>query len=250
VINKVVGSAAEALHDVRDGAVVAVGGFAGPGGIPSALIKALADLGVKDLTVISNDCGRGKPFFDRLREEYDAHDEVDGRLPVPDEFYPVGYLIDRGQVRKAITSFASQMRASAEGPLETRARAGTVEIELVGQGTLAERLRAARAGIAGFYTPVGAGTFTSVGKDVRYFDGVPHVLERALRPDLAIIAAHRADRFGNLVYRGTARTINPVMAGSAVLTVAQVDEIVPLGDLDPERIVTPGAYVDRVVRAS
>lgn len=249
MINKVVATATEALSDVRDGAVVAVGGFAGPGGIPTTLIKALADRNLRDLTVISNDCGRGKEFFDRLRGDYDAHDDVDGRLPVPPDFYPVGYLIDLGQVRKAITSFASQMRTSARGPLETLAEQGSVEIELVGQGTLAERLRAGRAGIAAFYTPVGAGTLTSVGKEVRDFDGVPHVLEHALRPDLAIIAAYQADRFGNLVYRGTARTINPVMAGSARVTVAEVEEIVPLGALDPERIVTPGPYVDRVVCA-
>jgi 3-oxoacid CoA-transferase A subunit len=246
VIDKVLASARQAVDDIPDGAVLAVGGFAGPGGIPSELIEGLAQKQVGHLTVISNDAARGTAFFSELRKAAEDHTGLPS-IPIPESFMPVGRLVELGLVTKAITSFASEMRSATDGPLEAAVGAKQVEVVMVGQGTLAERLRAARAGIPAFFTPVGVGTFTSYGKEVRVFNGQTCVLEEALRADYSLIAAHKADRYGNLVYRGTSRTINPVMAGAAGVTIAEVDEIVPVGALDPEAVVTPGVYVDRVV---
>ncbi len=249
MIDKICTTADQAVADINSGFVVGIGGFVELVGIPSVLIKALGDRGLSDLTLIANDVGRGKDYFDQLRIEYDDRpdDDVDGSVPVPPGFYPPSYLVDLGQVSRVITSFASQMHLSSQGPLELAVKRGDVELELLGQGTLAERLRASRAGIPAFYTPVGVGTLTAVGKEVRDFDGVPHVLETALKPDVALIAATKADRFGNLSYRGTSRALNPVMAGSARLTIAEVDEVVEVGELTADEIITPGVYVDRVV---
>lgn len=239
-INKVVPTFDEAVADVPDGAMIHVGGFAGPGECPSYLIAALARKGVRDLTITGNLGGWGVEMIGTLRER------MARLIPFPDDFYDVGLLVERGLVRRGILAFPAAP-GTAEFPFERALREGLVELELLGQGSLAERIRAARAGIAAFYTPVGVGTVAAAGKEVREFDGVPHVLERALRADFAIIRAYRADRRGNLIYRGTGRTFNATMAGAARVTIAEVDEVVELGDLDPEAIVTPGIYVQRVV---
>ncbi len=165
----------------------------------------------------------------------------------PTDFWDVGLLAELGRIRKGITSFSVGARHHLVYPFERRLAAGEVELELTGQGSLAERIRASRAGIAAFYTPVGPGTTVAEGKKVRDFDGVPHVLETALRADFALIRAHQADRYGNLTFRG-AHTLNATMAGAASVTIAEVDEIVALGDLTPDRIHTPGVYVQRLVR--
>ncbi|WP_028927929.1 CoA transferase subunit A [Pseudonocardia acaciae] len=241
MINKVVESAAKAVADIESGAMIAFGGFVGVPGVPSTLIKAISERNLRDLTIIACESGRGRAGS----QNYGTRNRRAGQVTIPepeDGVYPVGYLAELGQVRKAISTF------SAGGPLEDGVRRGDVEIELIGQGSLMERLRCGRAGIAAFYTPVGAGTKIGIGKDVRHFDGVPHILETALHPDFAIVAAHQADRFGNLVYRHGARTTNPVVAGSAKVTIAEVEEIVDY--LDPNHIVTPGPYVDRIVRSS
>ncbi|WP_166353282.1 CoA transferase subunit A [Phytoactinopolyspora limicola] len=245
MINKVVASTAEAVADIESGAMIAIGGFNGVPGIPSSLIKAVADRSLSDLTIISCEAGRGKAAFQPYRRNAQGQKVVG--VPELEELYPAAYLVECDQVKKAITTFSALNHPDYEGPLEARARKGEVEIELIGQGSLCERLRAGRVGLGGVYTPVGAGTLIGKGKDVRYFDGVPHILETALKPDYAIIAAYQADRFGNLTYRNGARTLNPVMAGSARVTIVEVEEIVPLGHLDPNHIVTPGPYVDRVV---
>jgi 3-oxoadipate CoA-transferase, alpha subunit len=250
VIDKVVPDVDDAVSDLVDGVSIAIAGFCGPGDTPSYLIRAVAKLGLKDLTLIATDLGTSKSQFDRLRSEYEASPvDPDGRarVPIPGDFLPVAYLIDEGQVKKVITSMASQMSPHFEGSLELAVRRGEIDVEITGQGTLSERLRAGRAGIAAFYSPIGSGTFTADGKEVRVFDGAEHVLEYAIRPDFALITADRADRFGNLTYRGTGRAINPVIAGCARITIAEVEEVVDLGTLHPDEILTPGIYVDRVV---
>lgn len=239
-INRVVATFDEAVADVPDGAVVHVGGFGGPGECPSYLIAALARKRVKDLTVVTNLAGWGSEMIAALRRR------MAPLLDFPDDFYDVGLLVEQGCLRKGIVSFPAAP-GYAELPFERALREGRVELELLGQGSLAERIRAARAGIAAFYTPVGVGTVAAEGKEIREFGGVPHVLETALRADFAIIRAYKADRWGNLIYRGTGRTFNATMAGAATVTIAEVDEVVALGELDPERIDTPGLYVQRVV---
>jgi 3-oxoadipate CoA-transferase alpha subunit len=239
-INKLVPSFDEAVSDVNDGAFIHVGGFAGPGECPSYLIAALVRKDVRGLTVTSNLGGMGREILGEMRERMRA------LVAFPEDFYDVGLLCERGQISKGILAFPAAP-GTIEWPFERQLRAGNVEVELIGQGSLAERIRCARAGIAGFYTPVGVGTVVAESKEVRDFEGVPHLLETALRGDFSIIRAHKADRFGNLVYQGTGRTFNPTMAGAASVTIAEVDEVVELGALDPESIVTPGVYVDRVV---
>jgi 3-oxoacid CoA-transferase A subunit len=166
---------------------------------------------------------------------------------VPTDFWDIGLLAELGRINKGITSFAVGARHNLVYPFEERLGAGEVELELQSQGSLAERIRAARAGIAAFYTPVGPGTAVADGKEQRDFDGVPHVLETALHADFALIRAYQADRYGNLIFRG-ARTFNETMAGAATVTIAEVDEIFPLGDLAPDHIHVPGVYVQRIVR--
>lgn len=217
MIDKTVSDVAAAVSGVRDGATVMIGGF-GRAGQPVELIDALIAHGASGLTVVNNNAGNGDTGL--------------------------AALLAAGQVRKMICSFPRQ---SDSWVFDRLYRAGEVELELVPQGNLAERIRAAGAGIGGFFTPTGFGTQLAEGKETRRIDGRDYVLEYPIRADVALISARRADRWGNLVYRETARNFGPIMAAAATTTVVQVDEIVPLGSLDPESVVTPGLYVDRVV---
>ncbi|MDR7172352.1 3-oxoadipate CoA-transferase alpha subunit [Nocardia kruczakiae] len=207
----------DAVAGIADGATVLIGGF-GLAGMPFDLIDALIRHGATDLTIVSNNAGNGD--------------------------VGVAALLAAGRVRKVICSFPRQ---SDSYVFDRLYRAGEVELEVVPQGTLAERMRAAGAGIGAFYCPTGVGTILADGKETRTIDGRDYVLEMPLRGDVALIGAHRADTVGNLVYRKTARNFGPVMATAATTTVAQVAEIVPPGTLDPEAVVTPGIYVDRIV---
>jgi 3-oxoadipate CoA-transferase alpha subunit len=218
VIDKRVATVADAVEGIEDGATVLVGGF-GASGVPVDLVHALLDRGTTDLTVVTNNAGSG---------------ETD-----------VAALLRERRVRRIVCSYP---RSSGSVWFEERWRAGEVELELVPQGTLSERMRAAAAGLGGFFTPTGADTRLAEGKEVRVIDGRRHVFEQPLRGDVALVRAARADRWGNLVYRTAARNFGPTMAAAAALTVVQVDEFVELGELDPEAVVTPGIFVDRVVR--
>ncbi len=217
-MDKVVKSAAEAVADIPDGAVLMAGGF-GLCGIPERLIAALADQGTRGLTFISNNAG------------------VDG--------FGLGILLDRGQIKKMISSYVGENKEFARQFLS-----GELEVDLVPQGTLAERVRAGGAGIPAFYTPTGVGTPVAEGKEVRHFDGRPYVLETALRADFALIKAWKADRHGNLVFRATARNFNPMMATAARITIAEVEELVEPGQLEADQVHTPGIFVQRVVLGS
>lgn len=221
-MNKVFPSAAAAVADVPDGASILIGGFGVLHGWPSSLILALRDLGRRELTLICNTPGFG-PLSPQV-------------------------LAENGQVRKLVASFGGFPYRTT--PTEEQIGEGRIEFELVPQGTLVERVRAGGAGLSGFYTPTGVGTEVERGKETREFDGRPYVFERAIRADFAFVRAEAADPLGNLVYRGGARNFNPVFATAARVTIAEVNEIVAVGDLDPERIVTPSIFVDRVVRAS
>ncbi len=218
MIDKRVATVADAVEGIEDGATVLVGGF-GASGVPVDLVHALLDRGTTDLTVVTNNAGSG---------------ETD-----------VAALLRERRVRRIVCSYP---RSSGSVWFEERWRAGEVELELVPQGTLSERMRAAAAGLGGFFTPTGADTRLAEGKEVRVIDGRRHVFEQPLRGDVALVRAARADRWGNLVYRTAARNFGPTMAAAAALTVVQVDEFVELGELDPEAVVTPGIFVDRVVR--
>ena len=217
MIDKQVASVAAPVADIGDGATVMVGGF-GPPGQPVALIEALLESGVRDLTIINNNAGAGG----------DA----------------IGELFAAKRVRKVICSFPKAIGSTIFDELYL---AGEIELDLVPQGTLAERIRAAGAGIAGFYTRTGYGTELTAGREVKEFDGKMYVLEEALYADFALVRAHRADPHGNLVYRKTARNFGPIMCTAAATAIVEVEEIVPVGGLDPEHIVTPGIYVDRLV---
>jgi 3-oxoadipate CoA-transferase, alpha subunit len=212
------GDALEAVADTPDGATVLVGGF-GSAGQPVQLIEALLDSAASDLTVISNNAGNGD--------------------------HGLAALIRQRRVRKIVCSFPRQ---SDSWHFDVAWRAGEIELELVPQGNLAERIRAAGAGIGAFFTPTGYGTPLAEGKETRMIGGKGYVLEYSLGGDVALIAAHQADELGNLVYRKTARNFGPIMAAAATTTIVQVDEIVPIGALDPEHVITPCLYVDRVVR--
>jgi len=240
MINKIVGSFDEAVADMPDGATVMIGGFGGPAECPGYLIAAVARKGIKDLTIVGNTGGWGVDLLAILRERMAVI------LKIVEDWYDPGLLVQRGQVKKGILSFPAAP-ARVLTPFEQGVLQGKVVLEVLGQGTLCERMRAARGGIAAFYTPVGVGTVVEQGKEVREFNGRKHLLEYALKGDFSLIRAHKADRYGNLVYRGTGRTFNPVMAGASTVTVAEVDEVVELGGLDPECIVTPSVYVQRVV---
>lgn len=220
MIDKFVASVAEALEGVRSGDTVLVGGF-GAVGQADVLIEGLIVRDVRDLVVVANNAGYGKTGLARLLAE--------------------------GRVRKLICSYP---RIVGSVIFEELYKAGRIELELNPQGTLAERLRAAGAGIPAFFTPTGAGTILAQGKETRRIDGRDYVLERALHGDIALVDAWAADRWGNLAFRATGRNFNPVMATAARLTVAQVRHRVELGGLDPEAIVTPGIYVDRVLRVA
>ena len=238
MINKVVGSFDEAVADVPSGAMVHFGGFANPHNTPNYLFAALARQGADQLTGVSTFAGYGEEVLRALTERRG--------LPFPVDGWDLGLIAGLGRLHKLITSFPNGNSRELLYPFEEVLRRGEAEVEVLGQGSIAERIRCARAGIAAFYTPVGVGTFVAEGKEVRDFDGVPHLLETALKADFALIRAHRADRFGNLVYRGP-RTFNETMAGAARVTVAEVAEVVPLGELGPDAIHTPGVYVQRVV---
>jgi 3-oxoadipate CoA-transferase alpha subunit len=212
-----VDTAAEAVSVVGDGATVMIGGF-GSAGQPVELIEALLESGARDLTVVNNNAGNG----DR----------------------GLAALIRERRVRRIVCSFPRQHDSHH---FDTEYRAGRIELELVAQGNLAERIRAAGAGIGGFFTPTGYGTQLAEGKEVREIDGRHYVLEHPLRADVALISALAADPVGNLVYRKTARNFGPIMAAAAETAVVQVRELRPLGGIDPEHVVTPGLYVDRVV---
>jgi len=216
-MNKQAASAAEAVADIPDGATVMLGGF-GLCGIPENLIAALVAHGAKGLHTISNNMG------------------VDG--------FGMGLLLEAGLIASHIGSYVGENRL-----LEKQVISGELNVTLVPQGTLAERIRAGGAGIPAFYTPAGVGTIVGEGKEVREFEGRPYVLERALIADFALVKAWKADRAGNLVYRKTARNFNPMMATAARITVAEVEELVEPGQLDPDHIVTPGIYVKRIVLA-
>jgi 3-oxoadipate CoA-transferase alpha subunit len=218
MIDKIVPSAEAALAGVRDGATVMIGGFGGAGQ-PAELIDALIEQGATDLTIVNNNAGNGETGL--------------------------AALLKAGRVRKIICSFPRQVDSQVFDGLY---RAGRIELELVPQGNLAERIRAAGAGIGGFFTPTAFGTDLAKGKETREIGGRMYVLESPIHADVALIKAERGDRWGNLVYRKTARNFGPVMAMAAKLTVASVHEIVPLGGLDPEHIVTPGIFVHRVVQ--
>ncbi|MEO8652566.1 MAG: 3-oxoacid CoA-transferase subunit A [Ramlibacter sp.] len=218
MINKIARTVAEALAGVKDGATVLIGGF-GTAGIPNELIDGLIEQGAKDLTVVNNNAGNG-----------------DVGLPA---------LLKTGRVRKIICSFPRQVDSYVFDGLY---RSGKLELELVPQGNLAERIRAGGAGIGAFFCPTGYGTELAKGKETREIEGRHYVLEYPIRGDLALIRAETGDRWGNLIYRKTARNFGPVMATAATTTVASVHQIVELGALDPESIVTPGIYVSRIVK--
>lgn len=239
-INKVVSSFDEAVSDVHDGAMIHIGGFSGPAESPSYLIAAIARKRPRDLTVVGNLGGWGVEGIAMLR------DVMSGLLNIPDDFYDVGLLVEQGLVRKGILAFPAAP-GTRQLPIEKKIASGEVEVELLGQGTIAERIRAARAGIPAFYTPTGVGTIASEGKEIREFDGRQYVMETALKADFAVIRALKADRRGNLYYQGTGRTFNATMAGAATVTIAEVDEVVELGEIEAEHVVTPGIYVERVV---
>jgi 3-oxoadipate CoA-transferase, alpha subunit len=218
MINKLAGSPAVALADVHDGATVMIGGF-GTAGLPNELIDALIAHGCRDLTIVSNNAGNGDTGL--------------------------AALLAARRVRKIICSFPRQADSHHFDRLY---RAVQIELELVPQGNLAERIRAAGAGIGGFFTPTGYGTDLAKGKETRVIDGRGYVLEAPIHADFALIKAERGDRWGNLTYRMTARNFGPIMAMAARVAVASVHEVVELGELDPEAVVTPGLFVQRVVR--
>ncbi len=218
MIDKISPDVETALAGIRDGATVMIGGFGGAGQ-PAELIDALIAQGARDLTIVNNNAGNGETGL--------------------------AALLKTGRVRKIICSFPRQADSQVFDGLY---RAGQIELELVPQGNLAERIRAAGAGIGGFFTPTGYGTDLAKGKETREIDGRMYVLEAPIHADVALIKAETGDRWGNLVYRKTARNFGPIMATAAKLTVASVHEIVELGALDPENIVTPGIFVQRVVK--
>lgn len=215
-MNKVFPSAAEAIHDVTDGAVILAGGF-GLSGNPEHLIHAVAERGVRDLTVISNNCGTDDKGL--------------------------GVLLQNRQIRAVKASYVGENKE-----FERQYLGGELDVELVPQGTLGERIRAGGAGIPAFYTPTGYGTLIGEGKDVRWFDGRPYILERAITGDFAIVKAWKGDTKGNLVFRKTARNFNPTMAMAGRVTIAEVEHLVEPGEIEPDAVHTPGIYVQRILK--
>ncbi len=215
-MNKVVKTAAEAVASIPDGATIMVGGF-GLCGIPENLIAALHDRGTRDLTVISNNAG------------------VDD--------FGLGILLQRHQIRKMISTYVGENKE-----FERQVMTGELQLDLVPQGTFAERIRAGGAGIGGFFTPTGYGTVVAEGKETRVIDGRPFVLEMPLKADFSLIKAYKGDPLGNLVYRKTARNFNPLMATAATTTIAEVEELVEPGDLAPDEIATPGIFVQHILQ--
>ena len=233
-IKKIFKTPDEAIADISDGATIMVGGFGHAIDRPQTLIKALANRGVKNLTLISNSAGvagklgigslGGKPFID---------EEI---------------LIEKGQVRKVICSVPASLVMSKPNAFERLYKEGKIELEYAPQGTLAERIRAGGAGLGGFYTPTGVGTLIEKGKEKRTIDGKEMILEFALRADYALIRAFKADTMGNLIYKGIMRSFNAVMPPAVKVAIVEVEEIVDTGELDPEVIITPGIFIDRIVK--
>jgi 3-oxoadipate CoA-transferase alpha subunit len=217
MINKIVQSMADAMAGVKSGATVLLGGF-GSVGQPNGLVDGMIETGVRDLVVVANNAGGGH--------------------------VGLALLMELGRVRKIICSFP---RSSTSTIFEELYRAGKIELEIVPQGTMAERMRAAGAGVGAFFTPTGVGTKMAEGKEVREIGGRMMVLEHALRGDVALVEAWQADRWGNLTYRRSGRNFNPVMATAGDITIVQSQHLVELGELDPENVVTPGIFVDRVI---
>ena len=217
-MKKVIANADEAIFDLQDGASILLGGF-GLCGIPENLIDALVRRGTKRLTTISNNCGVGG--------------------------FGLGVALAAGQIIKHVGTYVGDNPV-----LEDKVMKGEIELDLVPQGTFIERIRAAGAGIPAFYTPTGAGTLVADNKEIRDFEGKSYLLERALRADFAFVKAWKGDPWGNLVYRMTARNFNPEMATAAKVTIAEVEELVPLGALGPDEIHTPGVYVKRILQGS
>ena len=232
-IDKTVATFEEAVADIPDGAVILIGGFGGAGGMPHRLMVALRDLGSKSLTIVGNTAGIAAP--------------TGFGWPAGEEPIDHAILVDNGQIAKVIASFPVSGSVSRKNSFESAFERGEIELEVVPQGTLAERIRAAGAGIPAFYTPTGAGTDLGAGKETREFGGVESVLETALHADFALIRGAVADKIGNVTYRGTSRSFNVPMAAAAKITIAEVDEIVEPGEIDSERVDTPAIYVDRVV---
>jgi 3-oxoacid CoA-transferase subunit A len=213
--DKIIDSFVKAIEDIQDGATIIVGGF-GLSGIPEKAILALRDKGTKDLTIVSNNCG------------------VDD--------WGLGLLLENRQIKKMISSYVGENKL-----FERQYLSGEIEVELVPQGTLAERIRAGGAGIPGFYTATGVGTAIAEGKEHKVFDGRTYILERGIVADFALVKAWKADPLGNLIYRKTARNFNPLAAMAGTVTIAEVEEIVPLGQLDADQIHTPSVFVQRVL---
>lgn len=217
-MNKVVANAQEATQDIKDGMTLMLGGF-GLCGIPENSISALVKMGVKNLTCISNNAG------------------VDD--------FGLGLLLQQKQIKKMISSYVGE-----NDEFERQMLSGELEVDLIPQGSLAERCRAAGAGIPAFFTPAGYGTEVAEGKEVRVFNGKPHILESALEADFAIVKAWKGDKAGNLIFKGTARNFNPMMAMAGKITIAEVEELVEPGELDPNQIHTPGIFVQRIFKGT
>lgn len=218
MINKTVENAAEAVKDIQDGATLMMGGF-GLSGIPENCITALLQKGVRDLTIVSNNAG------------------VDD--------FGIGLFLQKRMVKKMISSYVGE-----NDEFERQLLSGELEVELLPQGTLAERIRAGGAGIPAFFTPAGVGTEVAVGKEVREFNGKLYLMELALETDFALVKAWKGDTAGNLIFKGTARNFNPIMATAGKITIAEVEELVPAGSLDPNQIHTPGIYVQRIFQGN
>ena len=231
-IDKVAKNFDEAVSDIPDGATLMIDGFAGPGGTPQNLIRALRDHGARGLTIVSNTAGLASVI---------GFGTIPGTRPID-----IGVLIDNEQVKKVIASYPVSPSPSRPTSFERAYREGKVDLEVVPQGTLAERIRAGGAGIPAFYTPTSVGTLLAEGKETRVFDGREYVMEMGITADFALLRAHVADTLGNVTYRGTSRNFNAVMATAARVTVLEVDEIVEPGALDANSIHTPGIYVKRI----
>ncbi len=229
---KVFSSFDEAVADIFDGATIMIGGFGSWGGLPVNLIVSLTKQGARELTVISNQGGVGFELSNKIK---------------PGGYQDIGVLYEKGLVKKFIGSVPALGGMPPISPIEVAHREGKVEIEMVPQGTLAERIRSGAGGLGGFYTPTGVGTPVEKGKEKKVINGKEYLLELPLTADFALIKAHKADKLGNLIYRGTARCFNPVMAMAAKTTIVEVDKIVETGELDPEIIVTPHIFVNRIV---
>ncbi len=215
-MNKVFPGAEAAIFDIEDGASILSGGF-GLCGNPENLIRALHKKGIRNLTIISNNCGTDE--------------------------YGLGILLQSGQVHKMVSSYVGENKN-----FERQYLSGELEVELVPQGTLAERIRCGGAGIPAFYTPTAVGTMLAEGKEVRVFDGREYVMEKGLRADFAIVSAWKGDKYGNLVYRKTARNFNPLCATAGQITIAEVEHLVEPGEIEPDLVHTPGIYVDRIIQ--